>query len=65
MTCGHRHCPSCGRIVARAGNDAWPFCSARCRLVDLGRWLAEDYRIAGPPSGDGAPARPVDGEEGE
>jgi len=36
-------------------NRAFPFCSDRCRLVDLGRWLSEDYRIAGPPAGDGAP----------
>jgi endogenous inhibitor of DNA gyrase (YacG/DUF329 family) len=28
--------------------DAWPqlpFCSERCRLIDLGRWLNEDYRL--------------------
>jgi endogenous inhibitor of DNA gyrase (YacG/DUF329 family) len=26
-----------------------PFCSPRCRLIDLGRWLGEDYRFpAGP-----------------
>jgi endogenous inhibitor of DNA gyrase (YacG/DUF329 family) len=24
-----------------------PFCSERCKLIDLGRWLAEDYRVAG------------------
>lgn len=24
----------------------WPFCSPRCRLIDLGRWLGEDYRLA-------------------
>jgi endogenous inhibitor of DNA gyrase (YacG/DUF329 family) len=24
----------------------FPFCSGRCRLIDLGRWLGEDYRIA-------------------
>jgi endogenous inhibitor of DNA gyrase (YacG/DUF329 family) len=26
-----------------------PFCSARCAEVDLGRWLTEQYRVAGPP----------------
>jgi uncharacterized protein len=25
-----------------------PFCSERCRLIDLGRWLSEDYRVPGP-----------------
>jgi endogenous inhibitor of DNA gyrase (YacG/DUF329 family) len=24
----------------------WPFCSDRCRLIDLGRWLNEEYRLA-------------------
>ncbi|MBI2391615.1 MAG: DNA gyrase inhibitor YacG [Deltaproteobacteria bacterium] len=28
---------------------AFPFCSARCRAIDLGRWLSETYRIPGPP----------------
>jgi endogenous inhibitor of DNA gyrase (YacG/DUF329 family) len=26
----------------------FPFCSARCRLIDLGRWLGEDYRLTTP-----------------
>jgi endogenous inhibitor of DNA gyrase (YacG/DUF329 family) len=32
-----------------AGPAEWPqfpFCSDRCRLIDLGRWLGEDYRLA-------------------
>jgi endogenous inhibitor of DNA gyrase (YacG/DUF329 family) len=29
-------------------DDRWrPFCSERCRMADLGRWLREDYRVAG------------------
>ena len=37
-----RPCPVCGK----PGNAAHkPFCSARCRQVDLGRWLAGDYAI--------------------
>ncbi|WP_374448503.1 DNA gyrase inhibitor YacG [Stella sp.] len=35
-------CPICGRPVTAAHR---PFCSARCRQVDLGRWLGETYRI--------------------
>lgn len=39
-------CPGCKR---RAGsgpaNPYRPFCSERCRLLDLQRWLAEDYTI--------------------
>ncbi len=38
-------CPSCRRRVVKDGNKAFPFCSERCQLVDLGRWLSEEYRI--------------------
>jgi endogenous inhibitor of DNA gyrase (YacG/DUF329 family) len=38
----------------RAGNPAWPFCSERCRLLDLGKWLDEDYRVPGEADSDGA-----------
>jgi endogenous inhibitor of DNA gyrase (YacG/DUF329 family) len=39
-------CPICRQPVANAGeNRAAPFCSDRCRLVDLGRWLSDTYRI--------------------
>jgi len=34
-------------------NRSFPFCSDRCRLLDLGKWLGEDYRIPGPRAGDG------------
>jgi endogenous inhibitor of DNA gyrase (YacG/DUF329 family) len=39
-------CPSCKKPVApRAQNRAYPFCSDRCRAVDLGKWLGEEYRF--------------------
>jgi endogenous inhibitor of DNA gyrase (YacG/DUF329 family) len=49
-------CVNCRR---RPIDPLWrPFCSDRCRLLDLGRWLDGDYRIAGParpnPDDDGA-----------
>jgi len=57
-------CPICGRPAApRPGNGSHPFCSDRCRLVDLGNWLGETYRIPGPRPGDGAPGRPAGAEE--
>lgn len=43
-------CPICGHeleATAEAGGAPPPFCSARCRAVDLGRWLTESYRIPG------------------
>lgn len=39
-------CPTCGKATGWSGNPDRPFCSARCRLVDLGVWLDEGYRIA-------------------
>ena len=41
-------CPHCGRQIAWYGNPHRPFCSLSCRLIDLGVWLDERYRIAGP-----------------
>jgi endogenous inhibitor of DNA gyrase (YacG/DUF329 family) len=39
-------CPICRRTAApRAENLFFPFCSERCRLVDLGKWLGGEYRI--------------------
>lgn len=39
-------CPSCNRaVLARAENPCFPFCSDRCKAVDLGRWLGGEYRI--------------------
>jgi len=39
-------CVYCRRLPA---DPAWrPFCSERCKMADLGRWLNGDYRIEGP-----------------
>ncbi len=59
-------CPTCDKAVKprEEGNQAFPFCSERCRMADLGRWLNEEYRI---PAEESAPdeANPiVDEEEG-
>jgi uncharacterized protein len=40
-------CPICGRPSTEAYR---PFCTARCKDVDLGRWLTGVYRIPGPQS---------------
>lgn len=43
-------CPVCRTGVERAPqNPDFPFCSARCKRVDLGRWFGEAYTIAGEP----------------
>ena len=39
-------CPTCNDEVApREENKAFPFCSARCRTVDLGRWFTGAYVV--------------------
>ena len=46
-------CVYCRR---REEDPEWrPFCSERCKMADLGRWLGEEYRIPGEPA---APAEP-------
>ncbi|HEY8516896.1 MAG TPA: DNA gyrase inhibitor YacG [Candidatus Binatia bacterium] len=41
-------CPQCGTDVDWASAPYRPFCSERCRLIDLGAWLDEKYVIPGP-----------------
>jgi len=38
-------CPNCQLPAAWEGNPHRPFCSLSCRLIDLGVWLDERYRI--------------------
>lgn len=39
-------CPVCEREATRKGNPYRPFSSERGKLIDLGNWLSERYRIA-------------------
>lgn len=52
-------CPTCKKRV-EPDAKAFPFCSERCRLVDLGNWLDGKYRIAG---SDEQPPEPEDPDE--
>ncbi|HEX5768986.1 MAG TPA: DNA gyrase inhibitor YacG [Burkholderiales bacterium] len=39
-------CPRCGTRTEYSAQNKWrPFCSERCRMIDLGRWAAEEYRL--------------------
>jgi hypothetical protein len=58
-------CPICDCSMDSRGPKEWPdwpLCSPRCRLIDLGRWLGEEYRAVSPlledPEGDDVPAPP-------
>ena len=56
------HCSICGKEFRAEDSPALPFCSERCRLVDLGRWLDEGYSMpVERPEEDGESA--ADGDE--
>jgi endogenous inhibitor of DNA gyrase (YacG/DUF329 family) len=47
-------CPICGaEVKPRSVNKAHPFCSPRCKSIDLGKWLDEEYRVPDQALGDG------------
>jgi len=53
-------CPTCRKEVVRSPRRAapfFPFCSERCKLIDLGKWFDEEHRIEGPAAGEAAPSR--------
>jgi endogenous inhibitor of DNA gyrase (YacG/DUF329 family) len=53
-------CPICGaEVTPRSANKAFPFCTARCKSIDLGKWLNEEYRVPATPDEAG------EGDEGE
>jgi len=42
------HCPTCGKAIVWDKNNPYrPFCSERCKLIDLGEWASEKHRIPG------------------
>lgn len=55
-------CPTCGGDSIFAPSNLWrPFCSERCRQIDLGAWASESFRMpASPPLED----QDVDGSPG-
>lgn len=40
-------CPTCRNLVTDTAED-FPFCSDRCRKIDLGKWASGGYRISSP-----------------
>jgi len=53
-------CPQCQKRTGRKDNSFFPFCSERCKLVDLGKWLDQGYSIPGDP----IPPNPEDWQDG-
>lgn len=63
-------CPACkSPAPPRSQNRAFPFCSPRCRAIDLGKWFTGTYAVPGHPAapGEGAPGTegPGPGSEGD
>lgn len=58
-------CPTCGRQVryGRRESPHFPFCTERCKLVDLGKWLDGEHKISEPLSE--RPDRPEAQGEGD
>jgi endogenous inhibitor of DNA gyrase (YacG/DUF329 family) len=49
-------CPHCGKPVEWTPAARWrPFCSERCKLIDLGAWATERYRVPAVEDGESAP----------
>ena len=46
-----RRCPVCHKVIRTSGAETtedarfFPFCSERCKLIDLGKWVSGEYRI--------------------
>jgi hypothetical protein len=43
-------CPGCGEVRPYSPSNRWrPFCSERCKLMDLGAWASDGYVVTGEP----------------
>ncbi|HEV7642603.1 MAG TPA: DNA gyrase inhibitor YacG [Pyrinomonadaceae bacterium] len=39
------NCPNCGKQIEWSESEYRPFCSQKCKLLDLGEWIEEGYRV--------------------
>ena len=53
-----RQCPICRKPVDSEVDRDFPFCSERCRLIDLGNWSSEKYKISEPVIDESTPEDP-------
>lgn len=58
-------CPRCKKETVYSAENTWrPFCSERCKLIDIAAWASEEYRLdAGPASDDDLTTHPSDDQE--
>jgi len=59
-------CPTCRAPVRpKEENPFFPFCSERCRSIDLGKWFTGEYRVPGPPAAPAEPELPAGRDDDE
>jgi uncharacterized protein len=58
-----RVCPICQKPVDSEVDREFPFCSERCRLIDLGNWSSEKYKISEPLFDHSVPDEPANETE--
>jgi len=58
-------CPQCGKPSTWTDNPFRPFCCERCKLIDLGAWANEDYKVADKDQGKAAAQQRYDLDDDE
>jgi uncharacterized protein len=60
-----RTCPICGKPTDSETDADFPFCSERCRTLDLGNWASEKYVVSEPVFDEDGPddSQPTDSDE--
>ena len=56
-------CPVCKKQSTWNDNPSRPFCSERCRLIDLAKWASDEYRIPGDKKDPAEPAEEKNPDE--
>lgn len=51
-------CPICKKSTDSEKDKDFPFCSERCRVIDLGNWSSEKYKVNGPAIDESEPENP-------
>ena len=57
-----RNCPTCRKPADSETSPEFPFCSERCRLLDLGNWASEKYKISESVIDESVPENPARGK---
>lgn len=56
-------CPICKNTTTWEENPWRPFCSERCKMIDLGKWASEEYRVGGKETDEESPSSEQEGRE--